>query len=407
MAFNYLGADTYGVWAAATSLTSMALFADLGIGNGLLTSLARSRARGDVAEGRRATASAYLLLIAVMFVTLLIATTSLFVFDWPALLNVKEPNAIEQTNAIVIACFASFALNIPGSIIQRVQYASGEVGRSNIWQTVASIVSVGTVFTAVELNFSAPAVVAASVFALPAINMLNTVTYFLQNPNHRPSIRDVSLSASKELATTGGRFFAISVLSAGSLNADLIVISNALGTKIAGEYAIIAKLYATLNLFVTIVGLVLWPANTEALVRGDAEWVRTTARRVSIIAGLATLAAGIPLVLSTDHILRAWISSSGIGATPLALPIFLLMWSVTLAAASPYFMVQNSVGVLSPQLIGWAIFLPLSSVAKLVAVRTIGVAGVPLVGITVYGATLLPAVYVGYKRALDVASRRR
>ncbi len=52
LTIRYLGTEQYGIWMAITSVTSMLLWADLGLGNGLLTKLAPLVAKGSWADGR-------------------------------------------------------------------------------------------------------------------------------------------------------------------------------------------------------------------------------------------------------------------------------------------------------------------------------------------------------------------
>ncbi len=50
LTLHYLGAERYGMWMTMSSLVAMLGFADLGIGNGLLTSVASAHGRDDRAK---------------------------------------------------------------------------------------------------------------------------------------------------------------------------------------------------------------------------------------------------------------------------------------------------------------------------------------------------------------------
>ena len=70
-------------------------------------------------------------------------------------------------------------------------------------------------------------------------------------------------------------------------------------------------------------------------------------------------------------------------------------------------MVQNAAGVVSPQLLGWTLYLVLSVTAKWYGVGHLGITAFPYIGLAIYGLTVLPAALYGYRKALAPASRIR
>src|SRR5262245_42123374 len=65
LTLTYLGAERYGMWMTMSSLVAMLSFADLGIGNGLLASVASAHGRNDRDEIQSYVSSAYLVLSAI------------------------------------------------------------------------------------------------------------------------------------------------------------------------------------------------------------------------------------------------------------------------------------------------------------------------------------------------------
>ena len=78
---------------------------------------------------------------------------------------------------------------------------------------------------------------------------------------------------------------------------------------------------------------------------------------------------------------------------------FTLLWAVV-ALLSPLFMVQNSIGMLRPQLFSWPLFLTLSLATKLVVGNSQGAEWVPLAGAAVYTVVMVPAAVSGYRKVL-------
>ena len=155
-------------------------------------------------------------------------------------------------------------------------------------------------------------------------------------------------------------------------------------------------------MIVALVNLPLWPANGEALARGDLAWVRTVTRRMTVISVLTIVLPAIPLTLAGGPLLTAWLGMP-LDVTG-GLLFALAAWWILQSAVSPRFMVQNSVGVIRPQLLGWTLYLVISLPLKWFAADTLGLAAVPAVGAAVYAVTVLPSAIWGYRRALALST---
>ncbi|WP_433131782.1 lipopolysaccharide biosynthesis protein [Micromonospora sp. CA-240977] len=401
LAFHSLGAERYGLWMAVTSLTSMALFTDFGLGNGLLTRLARLRGTGERRAAAREISSAYAILGALSVLLLVVLVGTLRWVPWPTLLNATDPAVARDARSVVLLCFGAFLVNIPLALIQRVQYAQQQVAQSNLWQAGGSLVSVVLVYATVTSGADPVLVIATAVFAVPVVNLANSVCYFgWQNRELRPRSGCVRAPVARGLLRLGTRFFLLSVLSSVVLNLDGFLISRVLGLSAAATYAVVVRMFTLLALFVTLVNMPLWPANGEALARGDLAWVRRTTPRMVCLSATAVALPGVALVFFGNDVLRLWVRSADLPSVPRTLFAGLAVWSVLLAVASPLFMVQNSIGLLRPQFVGWAACLLLAVPLKIALADRVGLPGVALATAATYALTVLPAALVGYRRAL-------
>lgn len=402
LTLNYMGTQLYGLWMAVAALTGMAAFADLGLGNGLMTKLAPSYSNGDTLSARRYVSNAYGMVVSLAAIIVVMLWALAGLIPWTSLFNVNDAAVASHAPSIAIICISAFLLNVPLSLVLRVQYAYQRVGQANIWQASGSLWSIPLVVGAVQLHLSPELVVMAAVIGPPLSNLLNSFWLFgRQFPAIAPRPRYIDSDTARQLLGLGGQFLVLTIVMSLAMNADNLVIAHVLGLGSVTTFSVPARLFTQLGLLVSLVNLPLWPANGEALARGDIDWVRRITARMTLASALTVAVPGLVFVFAGDRLLSAWLGSD-IGASP-ALMAGLAVWWAMLAAISPRFMVQNSVGVVMPQLLGWSLYLLLSVPLKLWAAASFGVDAVPIAGVVVYALVVLPSAIWGYRKAMSEA----
>lgn len=401
---RYLGPDVFGFWMVITSITSMAMFADLGLGNGLLTKLAPSIAAGDDRRVKSLVSAAYFSLGSIALL-LIVASWAIFpIVPWAHVFGVNQSVGTQALERVAVFGVTAFALTIPLSLIQRIQYAFQEAWKSNMWQVGGALVTIIAIYASVGLDLGPVAVIAAAVFSNPLVLLLNNLHYFWQKPKAAPSYRAVSSDVIKILLRIGFSFFTLSVIVSLSQNADNVIVAKVADLETVSQFSIAVKLFSLLGLAVTLVALPLWPANGEALARGDVPWVRRISRITTLSSGVGVAIMGLTLLLLRDMVAELWLGEGQ--SISLELAAVLVAWSVLTACTAPLFSVQNSVGIVRYQLMGWLLFALVSVPIKILLYGLWGLPGVILGGFFCYLAFVLPSAYVGYRAALKSASCR-
>lgn len=395
---RYLGPDLYGLWMTVTALVGMAAFADLGLGNGLMTKLAPCYASGATAEARRYISSAYLCLslLAAVLVGLLWSLSA--AVPWARLFHTTDSATPDDARRMTLVCLTAFVVNVPLSLITRVQLAYQRISAANLWQGCGNLVTLPLAVGAVAAGLSPVLVVAATVVGPPLVNLVNSLWFFgRRRPDLRPGLTVADTAVAARLLRLGGLFLAVTVLTGIATNVDLVIVTHALGLHEAAAYAVPMRLFAQLGFVVALVSAPLWPANGDALARGDLAWVRRMTRRMTVVSAALVLALGGLLVLVVSLVPTVL----GLAVTPdVTLLAGLLAWWLLLATISPRFMVQNAAGVVRPQLLGWSLYVVVSLPAKWYGVRQFGSASVPWIGLVTYLATVVPAALHGFRSAL-------
>ncbi len=400
---GYLGAETFGLWMTVAALTSMVLWADLGLGNTLMTKLAAAVGRDDWPAGQRLVSSTYLLLGGVALGLLIVLFAAAPLVPWGAVFGTQDPSIAQLGKHLTLLCFAAFLINIPLSLVQRVQYASGRISQSNLWQLVGSLLAVAASGTTVLLHMDPLLVVAVAVLGPLLANLANSAWYYLRDGRQvRPRPSAVSRQTARDVLRIGPLFLVISIASSVSINVDNLLVTHVLGLTAVTELAVPVKVFTLLGLVVSVVNLPLWPLNAEAFAQGDDAWVRRITRRMSLLSVAAVLLPAAVLVMVGQSLLYA-LTGLDLGGGRWLL-VGLALWWTVVAATSPRFMVQNAAGVLAPQLVGWLGFLALSMPLKIWALHTVGLAGLPFTGAALYLLVVVPAAHLGYRRALRRAN---
>jgi O-antigen/teichoic acid export membrane protein len=396
---TYLGAGFYGLWMAVTALTGMAAFADLGLGSGLMTKLAGCWAAGDSASARRYVSSGYFSMVAVAGGLCGTLWSVAGVVPWETLLGLDETVPPGAARAVALICVTAFVVNLPLSLVVRVQYGYQQVAQSNLWQMAGSVAAVPLALGAVRAELSPLWVVTATVIAPILGNLINSLwVYGRQLPALRPCLRGVDWSSSRELFRLSGLFLVLTVVMSVANNVDMILIARVLGLESVTAFAVPARIFAQVGLLVAVVNGPLWPANTEALAHGHRAWIRRVTARMTVASALTALLASVVVVAGADLIFDLLMGPDQ--PVDRSLLIGLAFWWLVLAAISPRFMAQNAAGVVWPQLIGWTAYLVLSLPAKWYTLQHVGLGAVPYVGTLGYLFTVVPSALWGYRRTV-------
>ena len=151
-----LGTERFGLWMTISSLQAFLVFADMGIGNGVLNAVAEANGKDDRAAIRRYIENGLLLLGGVAAVILLVAATTFSRLQFGWFFNLHSRPALEEVTPALFIFVACFALDIPAGLIQRVQLGLQLGFMSSIWQIAGSIAALAGVLVVVHRHSGLP-----------------------------------------------------------------------------------------------------------------------------------------------------------------------------------------------------------------------------------------------------------
>lgn len=392
LALEYLGKEVYGLWMTITAFFSMFVFADFGLGSGLLTTLSRAYGRDDIEESRKLTSSTFFLLILVACVILVVFGVLFLFVPWAKILNANTEKTARLSVVLVAAIFLPQVIQLPFVMVQRTQLALQEGYWTNLWQCGASLTSIAFVILITKLRLGEVTLVLA-VASIPAmVFFLNWCWFFLlEQKQLRPRWAARSRAKSVNLVQTGGAYCLLAILTTFGLAVDNVIVAHVCGLEEVSMFSIVSRVASLLTMTLGMICMPMWAANGEALARGDFAWVRRMTRRVVTITMSLAFLGGTVLVLLGPWVFRLWLGQSFEVSRLLLLGF--AGRELMLSMASPFFMVLNGAAKVRVQIRIFALYTPVGVVLKLLMAQWFGSAGVPWAMVLAYAMLILPFVY--------------
>ena len=392
LTLKYLGNERFGLWMTISSVLAMAGFADFGVGNGVLNTVAKAFGKDDMEGVRKAVSGGFAILSSIAILSLL-AFFSVFRFiNWGDFFRVSSLQARSEA-APALAVFATcFALNISLDVVQRVQLGLQEGYRYSLWQLGGSTMGFIGVLCGIWCQVSLPLLVVAVAGAPVFATALNAIHFFgFVRRDLRPARNLVSRDVISQIAKLGSLFFVLQVVVAISYSADNFIIARSLGAANVPEYSIPQRMFSLIAMVSSMLVAPLWPAYGEAISRGHIGWVRRTLRRSMLtVLGASSVASCILLLLS--HRLIYWWVGSRVHP-PFALLLGLAIWTVMACCGDALAMFMNGAGVIRFQVIVASIFGVGCLTTKVIFVHRFGIIGIPWATIIAYALlTVLPCL---------------
>lgn len=395
LTLRYLGTERFGLWMTISSILAMAAFADFGVGNGVLNTVAKAFGQDDTLGMRRALSSGFAILSSIALCVFAGFLAIYRFVNWAAVFRVYTPTARAEAGPALAIFAACFALNIALDTVQRVQLGIQQGYRYGIWQMVGSFAGLLGVLLGIYFHVGLPMLVLALAGAPTLATLANAVHFFLvARPDLRPSFSLVSSEVVRQVARLGLLFFVLQLSGSIAFSADSFIIARTLGAVHVPEYAIPQRMFAMISMLSAMMMTPLWPAYGEAVARGDVPWIRHTLIR-SLGGVFAVSAAAATAILLLSHkLLALWVGGRVKPSFPLLLG--LAVWSVIECCGNASAMYLNGTSVIRYQIVVASLFGLGCVLTKIVAVRLMGIAAVPwsTIGTYLLLAALPTAIFV-------------
>lgn len=376
LTYEYLGEDRFGLWSTITSIVAFLSFADLGIGVGLMSSIATASGANDQNKVRDLISSGYAMLVCVAGSMILFLSAIYPFINWAKMFNVQTQISASEAGPAAATFLALFLLNIPAMVIQRVQLGLQDSHTFLVWQIISNAMTIIWTYIAISLDLGLPALVFALNGPPLFVNILNTIgSFWTKYRNIRPKMVSVNTALAKNMLALG--WVILILQSAGMFNnlIDKFIIAQMFGAHAVASYTVTERLFNVIITIISVALIPLWPALTEALERGDFVWINKTFKNTMFISLAINTPLAVAMIFAGPYILKFWIP--GATAPGLLLLSGFAIWKIVETMTSVVITYMNGLKIFKTQLFLMVISVVLITPMKFFLIRTVGVAGAP------------------------------
>jgi O-antigen/teichoic acid export membrane protein len=374
LTLNYLGGERYGLWMTISSVIAMMVFADFGIGNGLMNAVAEAYGNDDKDAIKSHVANAIVILGIVAIVILFLFFIAYPFIRWGAFFNVKTILAIQESGPALTAFIVCFALGIPACIVQRVQMGLQQGFASSLWLAGGSVL--GFLLTLVVIHFRGGLpwlVIALSGSPLVVLLCNGVIFYFIQHRDLLPDMQRVSRKGMVLILRGGMLFFMLQLTVSIAFASDNIIIARIINTEAVSQYSVVSKLFEGVVIIIVYIFAPLWPAYGEAKARGDRVWIKNTLTRSMVATFVMVVFMALLLVMFHKALFAYWVGSQHTFAFTLV--VWYAVWIVFKGLNTTYSMFLNGMNVVRLQLFVSFAYMCISIIAKLYFITYFGLPG--------------------------------
>jgi O-antigen/teichoic acid export membrane protein len=399
LALHALGAEAYGLWITLMSLTVMLNFIDLGLGVGMQKTMAVAFGQDNQVHIRRIFFTGALALAGFAVIALIIGLPLSLLLDWGGMLKINDPVLHGQAGIGLAITLAAFALGLPFNALPRLAAATQRGWLQAGWIAVGSIVSLGLVAFAAKARWGFLPFLAVTTL-MPTLQGLGLWLHLRHALGWKKTKLELLSRAEWRALAGESLLFSVPQLGLALVQAaPPLVLSLAAGPVTATAFNLLQRLFSPVTQGQILALNPLWPAVTEAHVRGESAWVHRAFRQSLLVAGGCILALAA-LTQFSGPLLHAWIGEAAVLA-PAPLAWLTFAWFVTQVAWQPLMYLLVGVSQLSALAV-WGLVGPGLSLLGMIAALICHGGAITVLASAVIGLALggLPGLAFATARAL-------
>lgn len=343
-----LDSASFGVLAVLSSLGLILAVADFGVGLGLVAQLARASGCDDYSRIRRLIGTAAITLTLLGVATTLILWSLSSVLPLQQLLGaggVPQADLTDSARALALAA----GLGLPASLGLQIQIGLQRGAQVVAWSVGEGLMTLSTVSAAGFAGAPLWTFVLLFLGTPAAVRTVQSVVVLSGSRNAiRPGSSDLHLAGSADLFKVSFFFLVMAVAAAILAQAGVLIVGHLRGSSLAAELAVTIRLFAAVSSTVALAGRQFWPAASEAIVRGEGDWVILRFHRMLRFALLWSSAGSLLTLMLAKPIISVWVGRELV--PDVRLLMLAALWTVYSAGMSQIAFLLNAAHVIREQI---------------------------------------------------------
>lgn len=326
LTINYLNPTKYGIWITLTSVITWFGFFDVGLGHGLRNKFAEAIANNDHVLARKYVSTTYAVLIIIIISFLLLFYLINPFLEWGVLLNVQEDLQLAgELKLLAVIVFTFFGLNFVFQLINTILTADQQPSKAALNDLVGKFLSLVLIWILVKTTNSSLINLGIVLSGSPVfILAIVSITFFNKNYiKYKPSVSFVDFTKAKDLLNLGVKFFIIRISAILLYSTNNIIIAHLFGPEKVTPYSIAMSYFNVLLLLFNIIVSPFWSAFTEAWVKKEIEWIKSTMKKLFYF-WLALSVFGLVMLLISNFVYEIWIGDKV--SIPFSLSMLVCIW---------------------------------------------------------------------------------
>lgn len=374
LTIDYLGAVRFGVWMSVASISSMLTFLDFGVGNGLVSQIAKSRASEDPHKLALTTSRGLLVLcgIATLVGSFLCIMNSLF--PVAGFMKIASTVARQDADELIALFILLFSLNIALNGILKVFLGLQLGWIVHTLRCIGALVSMVLLYVLSEQE-APPVMLLMATYGVTVLSPLALLPLLLRRglltwrANSQWSEAKIEYKA---LFNVGGLFLILQLGIMVGWGSDAFIISVLNSVAVVAQFAIMQRLFQIVAIPLTILNNPLWGAYADAHARGDTQFIRKTLK-ISLLGTLAlSITLSTALFLTAQWILDLWVEDHIEISSQLVLAF--AVWKVLQSVGHSFSMALNGMHIVKIQVYSVIMLCVLALPMKLLLIPEFGAA---------------------------------
>jgi len=381
LTINYLNPTKYGIWITLSSIIAWFGFFDIGLGHGLRNRFAEAIASGKHELARVYVSTTYFILSAVIIGVLIIFFAINPILNWNNILNTGgSPKLQSELSLLAVIVFTFFSIGFIFKLIATILTADQKPAKAALFDLLGKFLALIVIIVLTKTTEGSLLYLGFAASVSPVLVLIISSFWFFNSEykNYKPSYKFVDFSKTSDLLNLGIKFFIIRIAAILLYQTNNIIISHLFGPSEVTPYSIAYQYFNMLMMGFMIVVTPFWSAFTEAWIKKDYLWIKSTMKKLVKFWGVLFVLAFIMLVCS-KWVYFIWIGDSVqisfTISTLIALWILFTIWNGTFS----HFL--NGIGKIKLQLIIGITTAILNIPFAIILGRQLGIEGVLLANV--------------------------